>query len=165
VKLWIAGYAIRMPQVLPMQGKDWGDKKKLPTNKVSNTYIYKVNRKAATPYLIKKKKHREVIAIKANNQANKVKRGQMHLGAKGDYLNHEKHQESLGPEREVISPKDFEEFLDLANSDVCHGMHHIGSRILPNGLVNTLDPNSPPMTKVTRIYYISVGDLFSNAMS
>jgi hypothetical protein len=92
------------------KAKIGGDKKKKPTNKVSNTYIYKVDNKAATPYLIKKKKHREVIAIKANNQANKVTRGQMHLGAKRDYLNHEKHQKSLGPKREVRSLKDFEEF-------------------------------------------------------
>jgi hypothetical protein len=34
--------------------------------------------------------------------------------------------------------------------DVYHGMHHIGSSLLPSGLVNTLDPSSPHMTKVTR---------------
>jgi hypothetical protein len=33
--------------------------------------------------------------------------------------------------------------------DVYHGIHHIGSRLLPSGLVKTLDPNFPPMTKVT----------------
>jgi hypothetical protein len=33
-----------------------------------------VEKKAATPYLIKKKKNGKVIAIKANKQANKVKR-------------------------------------------------------------------------------------------
>jgi hypothetical protein len=38
----------------------------------------------------------------------------MHLGAKGDYLNHEKHQEGLDPKREVGIPKDFREFGDLA---------------------------------------------------
>jgi hypothetical protein len=32
-----------------------------------------VDKKAATPYLIKKKKNGKVIAIKANKQANKVK--------------------------------------------------------------------------------------------
>jgi hypothetical protein len=37
----------------------------------------------------------------------------MHLGAKGDYLNHEKHQECLDPKREVRSPKDFRKFGDL----------------------------------------------------
>jgi hypothetical protein len=51
-----------------------GDKQKLkqkPTSKISNTYINKVDKKAATPYLIKKKKNRKMIAIKANKQTNK----------------------------------------------------------------------------------------------
>jgi hypothetical protein len=43
-----------------------------------------------------------------------MKWGQTHLGAKGYYPNHEKHQEGLGPKREVRSPKDFREFGDLA---------------------------------------------------
>jgi hypothetical protein len=38
----------------------------------------------------------------------------MHLVAKGNYFNHEKHQEGLDPEREVRSPKDDGEFGDLA---------------------------------------------------
>jgi hypothetical protein len=59
-----------------------------------------VDKKAATPYLIKKKKNEKVIAIKANKQA-KRKGGQTHLGAKGNNFNHEKHQEGLDPEREV----------------------------------------------------------------
>jgi hypothetical protein len=33
---------------------------------------------------------------------------------------------------------------------VYHGIHHIGSSLLPSGLVNILDPNFPLMTKVTR---------------
>jgi hypothetical protein len=37
----------------------------------------------------------------------------MHLSAKGNYFNHEKHQESLDPTREVRSPKDGREFGDL----------------------------------------------------
>jgi hypothetical protein len=49
-----------------------GDKQN-PTSKVSNTYISKVDKKVATPYLIKKKKNGNVIAIKANKQANKGK--------------------------------------------------------------------------------------------
>jgi hypothetical protein len=40
------------------------------------------------------------------------------VGAKEDYLNHEKHKEGLGPEREVKSLKDFRKFGDLANWDV-----------------------------------------------
>jgi hypothetical protein len=55
-----------------------GDKQKQmikqkPTRKISNTYINKVDKKAATPYLIKNKKNGNVIAIKANKQANKGK--------------------------------------------------------------------------------------------
>jgi hypothetical protein len=42
-----------------------------PTNKISNTYISKMDKKVATPYLIKKKKNGKVIAIKANKQDNK----------------------------------------------------------------------------------------------
>jgi hypothetical protein len=52
--------------------------KKKPTRKISNTYINKVDKKAATPYLIKMKKNRKVIAIKANKQANKGK-GTKHI--------------------------------------------------------------------------------------
>jgi hypothetical protein len=51
-----------------------GDKQKQkPTSKISNTYINKVNKKAATPYFIKKKKNGKAIAIEANKQANKGK--------------------------------------------------------------------------------------------
>jgi hypothetical protein len=51
----------------------------------------------------------------------------MDLGTNRDYFNHEKSQESLGPEREVRSPMDFGEFGDLEKWDVYHGIHHIGS--------------------------------------
>jgi hypothetical protein len=47
--------------------------KQKPTSKVSNTYINKVDKKAATPYLIRNKKSGKVIAIKANKQANQAK--------------------------------------------------------------------------------------------
>jgi hypothetical protein len=51
-----------------------GDKQKQkPTSKISNTFINKVDKKAATLYLIKKKKNGKVIVIKANKQANKGK--------------------------------------------------------------------------------------------
>jgi hypothetical protein len=50
--------------------------------------------------------------------------------------------------------KDFGEFGDLAFWDVYHGMHHIGSRLLPSGLIIILDPNSPPMTKVTSVFVL-----------
>jgi hypothetical protein len=46
-----------------------GDKQKLkqkPIRKISNINISKMDKKVATPYLIKKKKNGKVIAIKAN---------------------------------------------------------------------------------------------------
>jgi hypothetical protein len=52
--------------------------KQKPPSKISNTYINKVDKKAATPYLIKKKKNGKVIAIKANKQATKGK-GAKHI--------------------------------------------------------------------------------------
>jgi hypothetical protein len=123
--------------------------KKKATSKVSNTNINKVDKKATTPYLIKKKKNGKVIAIKANKQANKGK-GPTHLGAKGDYLNHEKHQEGLGPEREVRCPKDLGEFRDLAKLrciswDASHRIKSIDKWVSEN-----LGPKFPTMTKVTR---------------
>jgi hypothetical protein len=49
------------------------DKQNKSSSKIYNTYINKVDKKAATPYLIKKKKNGKAIAIKANKQANKGK--------------------------------------------------------------------------------------------
>jgi hypothetical protein len=40
------------------------------------------------------------------------------LGDKGDYLNHEKHQEGLDPRREVRSPKDFGNLETWQNWDI-----------------------------------------------
>jgi hypothetical protein len=56
------------------KAKNGEKQKKKTTSKVSNTYINKMNKKTATPYLIKKKKNENVIAIKTNKQANKGKR-------------------------------------------------------------------------------------------
>ena len=52
--------------------------KQKPTSKICNTYIKKVDKKVATPYLIKNKKNGKVIAIKSNKQANKGK-GTKHI--------------------------------------------------------------------------------------
>jgi hypothetical protein len=49
------------------------EKQKRATRKISNTYVNKVDKKDATPYLMKKKNNGKVIAIKANKQANKEK--------------------------------------------------------------------------------------------
>ena len=87
-------------------------KEKKKTSKFSNTYTNKVDKKASTPYLLKKKKNDKVVAIKVNKQANNgVKQV---LGAKGNHFQHEEHQEGLDPEREVKSPMDIGEFGDLA---------------------------------------------------
>jgi hypothetical protein len=64
-----------------VQGEEWGRSKegrknKTQTSKLSNTYTNKVDKKASTPYLLKKKKNDKVVAIKVNNQAN---RGAKHI--------------------------------------------------------------------------------------
>jgi hypothetical protein len=64
--------------------------------------------------LIKKKKNGKVIAIKAKQASQQRKGGQTQMGAKVDYLNHEKRQEGLDSKREVRSSKDLGEFGDLA---------------------------------------------------
>ena len=45
-------------------------KTKKKISKLSNTYTNKVDKKASTPYLLKKKKNNKVVAIKVNKQAN-----------------------------------------------------------------------------------------------
>lgn len=50
-----------------MQDKDWGKPKQI--SKLSNIYASKVNKKATTPYLLKKNKNEKVIDIKVNKQA------------------------------------------------------------------------------------------------
>jgi hypothetical protein len=55
-------------------------------------------------------KDRKEAKEKANKQSQQEKGGQTHLGANGDYFNHEKHQQFLGPERKVRSLEDFAEF-------------------------------------------------------
>jgi hypothetical protein len=46
------------------------EKNKKQTSKLSNTYTNKVDKKASTPYLLKKKKNDKVVAIKVNKQGN-----------------------------------------------------------------------------------------------
>ena len=46
-------------------------RKRRQTSKLSNTYTNKVDKKASTPYLLKKKKNDKVVAIMVNKQANK----------------------------------------------------------------------------------------------
>jgi hypothetical protein len=95
-----------------------GDKQKKelkqkPTSKISNTYNNKVDKKAATPYLIKEKEWKED-SNQGQQASQQRKRGQTHLCAKRNYFNHEKHQEGLDPKRKVRSLKVLREFGDLA---------------------------------------------------
>jgi hypothetical protein len=100
--------------------------KQKPSSKISNTYIKKVDKKAATPYLIKKKKNGKVIAIKANKQANKGK-GAKHIWVPKEITSTIKStQEGLDPEREVSSPKDPWEIWRLGKI----GMYIMGYIIL-----------------------------------
>jgi hypothetical protein len=46
------------------------EKNKKETSKLSNTYTNKVDKKASTPYLLKKKKNDKVVAIEVNKKAN-----------------------------------------------------------------------------------------------
>jgi hypothetical protein len=55
-----------------------------------------VDKKAATPYLIKKKKNGKVITIKAHKQANKGK-GAKRIWVPKNHFNNEKQQKGLDP--------------------------------------------------------------------
>jgi lipopolysaccharide export system protein LptC len=80
-KLWFVRCAIRKATSLTSaRQRPRGEKKKKLTSETYNTYINKVDKKATTPYLIKKKNNGKKITIKANKQANKGKGGQTDLG-------------------------------------------------------------------------------------
>ena len=51
-------------------GEEQRRKRSKQASKLSNTYTNKVDKKASTPYLLKKKKNDKVVAIKVNKQAN-----------------------------------------------------------------------------------------------
>jgi hypothetical protein len=50
-------------------GEGAKEKKQKQTSKLCNTYTNKVNKKASTPYLLKKKMNDKVVVIKVNKQA------------------------------------------------------------------------------------------------
>ena len=62
---------------------------------------------------------------------------------KGDHFQHEEHQEGLDPEREVRSPSVLGEFGDLAKYGCISWGASCWTKLLPSGLVNSMDPNSP----------------------
>ena len=51
-------------------GEEQRRRKSKQASKLSNTYTNKVDKKATTPYLLKKKKNDKVVSIKVNKQAN-----------------------------------------------------------------------------------------------
>ena len=56
-----------------MQGEEWGRSKEegeKANSKLSNTYTNKMDKKASTPYLLKKKKNDKVVGIKVTMGSN-----------------------------------------------------------------------------------------------
>ena len=75
-KPWFATYATRKATSLMSARRRMGEeqrrnrKNKKETSKLSNTYTNKVDKKASTPYFLKKNKNDKMVAIKVNKQAN-----------------------------------------------------------------------------------------------
>ena len=65
------------------------------------------------------------------------------FGCQRRSFQHEEHQEGLDPEREVRSPMDIGKFGDLAKYGCISWGASLWTKLLPSGLVNTMDPNSP----------------------
>jgi hypothetical protein len=67
----------------------------------------------------------------------------MHLGAKGNNFNHEKHQEGLDPEREVSGPKVNGKFGDLAKWVCISWDTSYWIKLLPSKLMKKFGPKFP----------------------
>jgi hypothetical protein len=108
---------------------------------------------------MKKKKNEKVIAIKSTKQANKGK-GAKRIWVPKEIISTMKSTKKVWIPRGKWEVQRTSGNLETwPNWNVYHGMPHIGSRLLPSGLVNTLDQNSPPMTKVTRFFAFLVLDM------
>jgi hypothetical protein len=70
---------------------------------------------------------------------------QTNLGAKGNPFKHEGHQKGLGSKGEVEATLDFGEFEDLTKLRRMSWCTPYWIKSLSRGLVQTMDPNSPPM--------------------
>jgi hypothetical protein len=106
----------RRPQVFPMQREDHGQAEaQAKANKQNLQHLHQQGGQKGCYTILDQKEKEWKGDINQGQQASQQRKGgQMHLGAKGDYFNHEKHQEGLDPKREVRSPKDDREFGDLA---------------------------------------------------
>ena len=97
-------------------------KTKKETSKLSNTYTNKVDKKASTPYLLKKKKNNKVVAIKVNKQANNE--------AKCFWMSKEIISNMKSTKKVWILKKKWEIQWALGNletwqsMDAFHGVHH-----------------------------------------
>ena len=66
----LAELKIQLQECKVKNGGGAKKKEKEQTSKLSNTYTNKVDKKASTPYLLKKKKNDKVVVIKVNKQTN-----------------------------------------------------------------------------------------------
>jgi hypothetical protein len=117
-KLWFVGYVTKKATSLSNARQRPGINKRKSSSKSQQA-------KSATPtskrwikgcYTIFDQEEKEWKGYSNQGQqaSQQRERGQIHLDAKGNNFNHEKHQEGLDPKREVRSPKKDEEFGDLA---------------------------------------------------
>jgi hypothetical protein len=103
-----------MPQVLPMQGEDRGEAKEKGNKQKLQHLHQQGGQKGRYTIFDQEEKELKGDSNQGQQASQQRKRGQTHLGVKGYYFNHEKHQECLDPKREVRSLKDIGEFGDLA---------------------------------------------------
>jgi hypothetical protein len=116
--LWFVGYATRKATSLTNPRRRPGISKSKSSRKSqqakSPTLHQQGGQKGHYTIFNQEEKEWKGDSNQGQQASQQRKGGQTHLSAKRDYLNHEKHQEGLDPKREVRSPKDFEEFGDLA---------------------------------------------------
>src|SRR5688572_5977141 len=100
-----------------MQGDDRGQTKAKAQAKAIKQNLQHLHQKGGQKgcYTIFDQKEKEWKGDSNQGQqaSQQRKGGQMHLGAKGNNYNHEKHQEGLDPEREVSRPKEEREIWRL----------------------------------------------------
>jgi hypothetical protein len=100
IKPWFVGYVIRKGTSILIQGKDRGRKEE-KTNKQDLQHLYQKGGQKGSYTIYDQEEEWKGDSYKGHQASQQRKRGQTNLGAKGYYLNHEKHLESLDPEREV----------------------------------------------------------------
>ena len=115
-------------------------KEKKQTSKLSNTYTNKVDKKASTPYLLKKKKNDKVVAIKVNKQANN---GVKRFWVPKEIISNMKSTKKVWIPKGKWEVRRTSGNLDLAKYGWISWGASWWTKSLPSRLVNTMDPNSP----------------------